>query len=102
MIYDSAGDGICCEYGDGYYLVKQDGQVIDAGGPFGENAATILGASSCNCDVSGMLSGKTIYIAGNGHCNEIQLYPGGFISYQKGERNCNSSRFPNWRRPRLS
>jgi hypothetical protein len=35
-IYDAVGDGICCEYGDGYYsLVTDDGTVVAQGGSFG-------------------------------------------------------------------
>ena len=34
-IYDSAGDGLCCGYGEGSYNVTLSGQVIAQGGEFG-------------------------------------------------------------------
>jgi len=33
-IYDSYGDGICCTYGEGYYEVYLDGELVGAGGDF--------------------------------------------------------------------
>lgn len=35
MIYDSNGDGICCEYGNGNYNVTSNGNLIVQGGEFG-------------------------------------------------------------------
>jgi len=34
-IRDSFGDGICCEYGTGYYVLKMNGVVFKSGGSFG-------------------------------------------------------------------
>jgi len=42
-IYDSYGDGICCEEGDGYYSVTYNGDEIASGGEFGTEAATNFG-----------------------------------------------------------
>ena len=36
-IYDSYGDGICCDYGDGWYSVYHDGQPVCGGGEFGHS-----------------------------------------------------------------
>jgi hypothetical protein len=33
-IYDSYGDGICCDYGDGYYNVYYNGDLVCTGGEF--------------------------------------------------------------------
>jgi len=33
-IFDGKGQGLCCEFGDGYYSVEVDGQPILIGGPF--------------------------------------------------------------------
>jgi len=51
---DSFGDGICCEYGEGSYKVRMDGEeVITGNGAFGDNAETTFG--TC-----GIFSGSTI------------------------------------------
>jgi len=43
-IFDSYGDGICCQYGNGYYtLTTDDSTVIVSGGEFGSSEATELG-----------------------------------------------------------
>ena len=39
-IFDSFGDGMCCGYGEGQYVVTLDGQTMASGGDFGESAAT--------------------------------------------------------------
>ncbi len=33
-IFDSAGDGICCSYGNGYYNLTFDGMLSAQGGKF--------------------------------------------------------------------
>ncbi len=35
-IYDVYGDGICCDYGNGFYKLKENGQVIMQGGQFAD------------------------------------------------------------------
>ncbi len=35
-IYDAYGDGICCDYGNGFYKLKENGQVIMQGGQFAD------------------------------------------------------------------
>lgn len=40
-IYDAYGDGICCSYGNGSYVLrKEDGTVLATGGSFGASEAT--------------------------------------------------------------
>ncbi|MDG1675365.1 MAG: hypothetical protein P8H88_07960, partial [Flavobacteriales bacterium] len=41
-IFDSFGDGICCGYGDGYYNVTLDGQLMANGGDFGNAGGAIF------------------------------------------------------------
>ena len=41
-IYDSAGDGICCDWGDGHYNVTSVGELIAQGGDFEEKETTIF------------------------------------------------------------
>jgi len=53
-IYDSYGDGICCDYGDGMYSVYFDGKLIyEGGGPdndFLKEETTKFGAKKCPSD----------------------------------------------------
>ncbi len=44
-IHDSYGDGICCAYGNGAYLISLDGTEVASGGEF-----TYLASHSFNCD----------------------------------------------------
>jgi len=37
IIFDLFGDGICCTYGSGYYLVDLDGVRVGEGNQFGSN-----------------------------------------------------------------
>lgn len=41
-IMDSAGDGICCQYGNGSYTVTLDGSVVASGGNFTNDEATLF------------------------------------------------------------
>ncbi|MCK4660438.1 MAG: hypothetical protein KAV82_13020, partial [Phycisphaerae bacterium] len=67
-IYDECDDGICCDYGEGYYEVYGNGTLVGSGGEFAasETVANIGGcgsgggSSDCNsngipdeCDISG-------------------------------------------------
>ena len=50
-ILDSFGDGICCGYGDGYYNVTLDGEVMANGGDFGNAGGAIFACApgeTCN------------------------------------------------------
>lgn len=48
-IYDSYGDGICCNYGNGSYSVSYDGTVIGSGGQSFDQASYILNPTSAGC-----------------------------------------------------
>lgn len=48
-IYDSYGDGICCNYGNGSYSVSYDGTVMGSGGQSFAQASYILNPSSAGC-----------------------------------------------------
>ena len=39
-IYDTWGDGICCNYGNGSYVVSQDGSPVVSGGSFASSQST--------------------------------------------------------------
>jgi len=42
-IYDAFGDGICCDWGQGYYNVYLDGNLVATGGQFGSFETTMFG-----------------------------------------------------------
>jgi hypothetical protein len=48
IIYDSFGDGICCQYGDGAYQVfDAQGAVVADGGNFGDDESTLFCVDDC-------------------------------------------------------
>ena len=50
-IFDSYGDGICCGYGDGFYNVTLDGELMATGGDFGNVGGAIFACEpgeTCN------------------------------------------------------
>lgn len=52
-IYDSFGDGMCCNYGNGSYTLLLDGTVIRLGGSFTHNETTSFGCpSGFSCDLA--------------------------------------------------
>jgi len=62
-INDSAGDGICCDYGEGYYNLKTStGAIIITGGAFGtqETKNFSIDTSLSNADFN-LLSGIKVY-----------------------------------------
>jgi hypothetical protein len=59
-IFDSFGDGICCNYGNGYYNIYVDGQLIATGGNFNNNETV-----NFNCPPgSSCTSPDTAYVGG--------------------------------------
>ncbi|MFQ5805963.1 MAG: hypothetical protein ACE5I3_05890 [Phycisphaerae bacterium] len=42
-IYDSFADGICCDYGQGYYELYLNGELVGSGGEFGSLETTRIG-----------------------------------------------------------
>lgn len=75
IMYDSYGDGICCEYGEGYYrLTDASGNVIIEGGNFETqdvNPFKIEGATPISDN------GAIVLYSGNSgqFCGEMQLNP---------------------------
>jgi len=54
VINDSYGDGICCgEFGNGYYVVTVNGDIIRQGGEFGSTEETEFCTGSAECEDSG-------------------------------------------------
>jgi hypothetical protein len=48
IIYDSFGDGICCQYGDGnYQVLDAQGSVVADGGNFGDDESTLFCVDDC-------------------------------------------------------
>ena len=45
-IYDTYGDGICCDYGAGYYSITSCGELVASGGSFGESETVSI--ESCD------------------------------------------------------
>ncbi|MBC8214642.1 MAG: T9SS type A sorting domain-containing protein [Candidatus Marinimicrobia bacterium] len=45
-IYDSYGDGICCQYGNGYYNLNLNGNEIASGGEFASSESTTFDADA--------------------------------------------------------
>lgn len=66
-IYDSGGDGICCNYGQGYYVVKDSRNNVLFGnhddGDFGESVAHLISVKSQNVGA----------VEGTGQC--LKVYP---------------------------
>lgn len=62
-ISDSAGDGICCSYGNGSYELRtDDNTLIKSGGVFGASEATVISTTTLSID--------NYFIT-----NDISLYP---------------------------
>ena len=52
-ITDEYGDGICCEYGEGYYTITSCGEVVASGGSFGESETVSI--ESCDYEIEDLL-----------------------------------------------
>ncbi|MEZ5172906.1 MAG: lysyl oxidase family protein [Bacteroidia bacterium] len=53
-IFDSAGDGICCQYGQGSYTVTLDGTVVASGGNYTTQQSTLFNCppgQDCNSSI---------------------------------------------------
>ncbi|MCK4340455.1 MAG: hypothetical protein KAY37_01870 [Phycisphaerae bacterium] len=54
VIYDSYGDGICCDYGEGYYSVYHNDTLVGSGGVFGyEEWTPCIGNCPPECGLGG-------------------------------------------------
>ena len=62
-IYDQYGDGICCDYGNGFYKLKENGQVVMQGGEFAEE------------DTRAFRTGMAVSIAENALSQSLNVYP---------------------------
>jgi len=65
-IFDAFGDGICCAYGNGSYLVTFNGQVVASGGTFADSEITPFG-DDCSLDCAGVPGGSSVTDI-NGNC----------------------------------
>ncbi|MBI9068515.1 MAG: PKD domain-containing protein [Salinivirgaceae bacterium] len=67
-ISDSYGDGICCYYGTGYYLLEDDaGTTLASGGSFGSSESTTFTLSRGNNSMGAVLTDLT--------SDENRIYP---------------------------
>lgn len=62
-IYDTQGDGICCDYGNGSYSLTADSEVIITGGSFGASQSTsfIISATAASVDTKNIFDKVTLY-----------------------------------------
>ena len=101
-IYDSMGDGMCCEFGLGGYKLTIDGEVIKEGGEFGFEDSTTFGGgcvsttptyspTDAGACPAGEFLGSTIYLALANNCFKIELFPGGVIAADPGDTTCSNS-----------
>jgi len=51
-IYDSFNDGICCEWGEGYYSVTVDGEIVGSGGDFSSDETVDFCTFTGGCEDS--------------------------------------------------
>jgi len=49
-ITDSWGDGLCCSYGSGSYVVEKDGSQVASGESFSSSETTLFGSCPVTCD----------------------------------------------------
>ncbi|UCE66690.1 MAG: hypothetical protein JSU85_01340 [Candidatus Zixiibacteriota bacterium] len=83
-IFDTAGDGICCDYGIGYYRIYSNGALVDSGGQFGatdtvlEISCPVFGAccndstADCNENIEEQdCQGPTMRFIADGRCEDF-------------------------------
>ena len=61
-MYDTFGDGICCDWGDGDYTLSADGDILASGGEFGSSESTAITLSG---SAGGALTTTTVYLDEN-------------------------------------
>ena len=76
-ITDSWGDGICCDWGRGSYVVELDGKEVAAGGRFGRTEKTsFVAPSSTTCEAAGCDTGcLMLNDAGQATCEAMMGRP---------------------------
>jgi len=68
-IYDSYGDGICCDFGDGSYtIIDESGAEIASGGTFTDQEGTTFIVTSGNCSDDGIQNGNEEGVDCGGSC----------------------------------
>ncbi|MEM8906221.1 MAG: glycoside hydrolase family 9 protein [Bacteroidota bacterium] len=73
-IFDSYGDGICCDHGNGSYTLSDEANnILASGSAFGAQESTnfCLGGDCSNCD---MITSSTV-LSTQHSSNKIQLFP---------------------------
>jgi hypothetical protein len=63
VIYDSADDGICCDYGEGYYTLSYNGVELASGGEFNSEESSVV----CPNLIDGIEDVSLL--------NEVRVYP---------------------------
>ncbi len=58
-IYDAFSDGICCGYGNGYYEVYYNGNLVGSGGEFGSSETVALIGGGCVAPEGACCEGET-------------------------------------------
>ena len=63
-IYDEGNNGICCNYGDGYYQIKDshDNLIVDGDGAFGSMASHVISVKGTEAQVS--VGGTEVMVTG--------------------------------------
>merc|ERR1711983_352459 len=78
-ISDSEEDGICCGYGQGYYTVTVNDNVVAEGGDFGDSDCTDFTVSSCTSDNDCERMSCEVGTCNNGACS-YELDPSASIT----------------------
>ena len=75
-VFDSYGDGLCCEYGNGSYRVTVEGELLAEGNSFDFSESTSLCQESSSCDPFGTkneCNGEQVCFWYKGGCRDCYL-----------------------------
>lgn len=61
-IYDSYGDGMCCNYGDGYFRLQNNGKIIATGGDFGDSTVIQFCLDDNYSDIDSIAPASTVML----------------------------------------
>ena len=92
-IYDAYDDGICCEYGYGYYEVYFDDVLMKMGGDFKTEESISFGNGGCSC--FGIMENKTIHFPVYSACWKIEFFNNGILSVDYTNPGCLRDIFTN-------